>query len=77
MLRNMFNRFMRTCQIKVKSVTTVFYSWLYRILPSVRHKPFTAVNCGNLIENWDEVEPDPNQVTYESTSHKNKSYCFR
>ncbi|XP_056595065.1 homogentisate 1,2-dioxygenase [Triplophysa dalaica] len=39
-------------------------SWLYRILPSVRHKPFTAVNCGNLTENWDEVEPDPNQLRW-------------
>uniref|UniRef100_A0A8C8CGK9 Homogentisate 1,2-dioxygenase n=1 Tax=Oncorhynchus tshawytscha TaxID=74940 RepID=A0A8C8CGK9_ONCTS len=36
-------------------------SWLYRILPSVRHKPYTAMHCGNLTENWDEVEPDPNQ----------------
>uniref|UniRef100_A0A7N6ACN9 Homogentisate 1,2-dioxygenase n=1 Tax=Anabas testudineus TaxID=64144 RepID=A0A7N6ACN9_ANATE len=37
-------------------------SWLYRILPSVKHKPFTLVPCGNLTENWNEVEPDPNQV---------------
>lgn len=37
-------------------------SWLYRILPSVKHKPFAAVSCGNLTENWNEVEPDPNQV---------------
>lgn len=39
-------------------------SWLYRILPSVKHKPFTPVPCGNLTENWNEVEPDPNQVAY-------------
>lgn len=39
-----------------------FSSWLYRILPSVKHKPFTAVPCENLTENWNEVEPDPNQV---------------
>uniref|UniRef100_A0A8B9KGG1 Homogentisate 1,2-dioxygenase n=1 Tax=Astyanax mexicanus TaxID=7994 RepID=A0A8B9KGG1_ASTMX len=39
-------------------------SWLYRILPSVRHKPFTPVNCGNLTENWNEVEPDPNQLRW-------------
>lgn len=38
------------------------FSWLYRILPSVRHKPFTPINCGNLSENWNDVEPDPNQV---------------
>lgn len=37
-------------------------SWLYRILPSVKHKPFAAVACGHLTETWDEVEPDPNQV---------------
>uniref|UniRef100_A0A8C8CGF1 Homogentisate 1,2-dioxygenase n=1 Tax=Oncorhynchus tshawytscha TaxID=74940 RepID=A0A8C8CGF1_ONCTS len=39
-------------------------SWLYRILPSVRHKPYTAMHCGNLTENWDEVEPDPNQLRW-------------
>lgn len=39
-----------------------FSSWLYRILPSVKHKPFTSVPCGDLTENWNEVEPDPNQV---------------
>uniref|UniRef100_A0A8C6VSQ6 Homogentisate 1,2-dioxygenase n=1 Tax=Nothobranchius furzeri TaxID=105023 RepID=A0A8C6VSQ6_NOTFU len=39
-------------------------SWLYRILPSVKHKPFTLVPCGDLTENWDEVEPDPNQMRW-------------
>uniref|UniRef100_A0A673ZXN4 Homogentisate 1,2-dioxygenase n=1 Tax=Salmo trutta TaxID=8032 RepID=A0A673ZXN4_SALTR len=39
-------------------------SWLYRILPSVRHKPYTAMHCGNLTEKWDEVEPDPNQLRW-------------
>ncbi|KAA8580841.1 hypothetical protein FQN60_013799 [Etheostoma spectabile] len=39
-------------------------SWLYRILPSVKHKPFTAVSCGNLTENWNEVEPEPNQLRW-------------
>ncbi|KAI4797530.1 hypothetical protein KUCAC02_025017 [Chaenocephalus aceratus] len=39
-------------------------SWFYRILPSVKHKPFTAVPCGNLTENWNEVEPDPNQMRW-------------
>lgn len=37
-------------------------SWLYRILPSVKHKPFAAASCGDLTENWNEVEPEPNQV---------------
>lgn len=39
-----------------------FSSWLYRILPSVKHKPFAVVPCGDLTDNWNEVEPDPNQV---------------
>ncbi|XP_037312125.2 homogentisate 1,2-dioxygenase [Pungitius pungitius] len=39
-------------------------SWLYRILPSVKHKPFAAVPCGNLTEDWNEVEPDPNQLRW-------------
>nr|AAG17116.1 homogentisate 1,2-dioxygenase [Danio rerio] len=39
-------------------------SWLYRILPSVRHKPFTRMSCGDLTENWNEVEPDPNQLRW-------------
>ncbi|NWQ77410.1 HGD dioxygenase, partial [Columbina picui] len=38
-------------------------SWLYRILPSVCHKPFKALEEGHLTHDWDEVEPDPNQVT--------------
>uniref|UniRef100_A0A673IFA3 Homogentisate 1,2-dioxygenase n=1 Tax=Sinocyclocheilus rhinocerous TaxID=307959 RepID=A0A673IFA3_9TELE len=38
--------------------------WLYRILPSVRHKPFTPMSCGDLTENWNEVEPDPNQLRW-------------
>lgn len=37
-------------------------SWLYRIVPSVKHKPFTRLPCDNLTESWNEVEPDPNQV---------------
>uniref|UniRef100_A0A8C6UR79 Homogentisate 1,2-dioxygenase n=1 Tax=Neogobius melanostomus TaxID=47308 RepID=A0A8C6UR79_9GOBI len=39
-------------------------SWLYRILPSVKHKPFTPVYCGNITESWNEVEPDPNQLRW-------------
>ncbi|XP_003967909.1 homogentisate 1,2-dioxygenase [Takifugu rubripes] len=39
-------------------------SWLYRILPSVKHKPFIAAPCGDLTENWNEVEPDPNQLRW-------------
>ncbi|KAM4796733.1 homogentisate 1,2-dioxygenase [Rhinophrynus dorsalis] len=42
-------------------------SWLYRILPSVRHKPFVPyTEQQNLTHNWDEVEPDPNQLRWDS-----------
>jgi len=37
-------------------------SWLYRILPSVKHKPFSPAPRGDMTENWEEAEPDPNQV---------------
>ncbi|XP_072469993.1 homogentisate 1,2-dioxygenase isoform X1 [Notamacropus eugenii] len=39
-------------------------SWLYRILPSVVHKPFEPIDQGHLTHNWDEVEPDPNQLRW-------------
>ncbi|XP_053561776.1 homogentisate 1,2-dioxygenase [Bombina bombina] len=39
-------------------------SWLYRILPSVRHKPFVAYELENFTDKWDEVEPDPNQMRW-------------
>ncbi|XP_023937248.2 homogentisate 1,2-dioxygenase [Bicyclus anynana] len=37
-------------------------SWLYRIRPSVIHKPFKRSNVARyLTHNWDEADPDPNQ----------------
>uniref|UniRef100_A0A8C9FZJ4 Homogentisate 1,2-dioxygenase n=1 Tax=Pavo cristatus TaxID=9049 RepID=A0A8C9FZJ4_PAVCR len=39
-------------------------SWLYRILPSVCHKPFQPLHEGHLTHHWDEVEPDPNQLRW-------------
>ncbi|XP_057681023.1 homogentisate 1,2-dioxygenase [Corythoichthys intestinalis] len=39
-------------------------SWLYRVLPSVKHKPFIPAPCGNLTDKWDEVEPNPNQMRW-------------
>ncbi|PKU31608.1 homogentisate -dioxygenase [Limosa lapponica baueri] len=39
-------------------------SWLYRILPSVCHKPFKPLKEGHLTHDWDEVEPDPNQLRW-------------
>ncbi|KAJ7400385.1 homogentisate 1,2-dioxygenase [Pitangus sulphuratus] len=39
-------------------------SWLYRILPSVCHKPFKPLEEGHLTHDWDEIEPDPNQLRW-------------
>ncbi|XP_043556917.1 homogentisate 1,2-dioxygenase [Chiloscyllium plagiosum] len=39
-------------------------SWFYRIVPSVLHKPFTSIPQGNLSYNWDEINPDPNQLRW-------------
>ncbi|XP_053159240.1 homogentisate 1,2-dioxygenase isoform X1 [Hemicordylus capensis] len=39
-------------------------SWLYRILPSVCHKPFQSMGHGFLANDWDEAEPDPNQLRW-------------
>uniref|UniRef100_A0A8D0HEV9 Homogentisate 1,2-dioxygenase n=2 Tax=Sphenodon punctatus TaxID=8508 RepID=A0A8D0HEV9_SPHPU len=43
---------------------TNWRSWLYRILPSVRHTPFHPIDQGYLTHKWDEVEPDPNQLRW-------------
>lgn len=37
-------------------------TWLYRILPSIGHKPFKPFLKGNVNSKWDEIEPNPNQV---------------
>ncbi|CAH1110085.1 unnamed protein product [Psylliodes chrysocephalus] len=37
-------------------------TWLYRIRPSVVHKPFTALKNDTVTHNWDEEEPNPNQL---------------
>lgn len=37
-------------------------SWLYRIRPSVVHKPFEKTVQGDLTHSWDECDPNPNQV---------------
>ncbi|OWK63906.1 Homogentisate 1,2-dioxygenase [Lonchura striata] len=39
-------------------------SWLYRILPSVCHKPFKPLEEGHLTHDWDEIQPDPNQLRW-------------
>ena len=50
--------------------TTNKRSWLYRILPSAKHTPFKpytpAVSkvVGGMTHNWDEIEPNPNQIKW-------------
>ena len=39
-----------------------FHSWLYRIRPCVVHKPFEKAFQGDLTHNWNECDPNPNQV---------------
>lgn len=40
-------------------------SWLYRILPSVVHKPYQRLNdASNLSLNWNEQHPNPNQMRW-------------
>ena len=49
-------------------------SWLYRIRPSVIHKPFEKTVQGNLTHNWDECDPNPNQVRNTIESSLSKGY---
>ncbi|XP_072254558.1 homogentisate 1,2-dioxygenase [Pyxicephalus adspersus] len=51
-------------------------SWLYRILPSVRHKPFQPYKQDNLTHNWDEVEPDPSQLRWKPFLIEQKKQDF-
>ncbi|XP_065167949.1 homogentisate 1,2-dioxygenase [Atheta coriaria] len=39
-------------------------TWLYRIRPSVGHGPYTKFPKGFLTHDWDEQEPDPNQMRW-------------
>lgn len=39
-------------------------SWFYRILPAVKHMPFTKVNNSLLTHKWDDEEPTPNQLRW-------------
>nr|CAD7433115.1 unnamed protein product [Timema monikensis] len=39
-------------------------SWLYRIYPSVIHRPFTRCKLGNLTHNWGQNPPNPNQMRW-------------
>lgn len=37
-------------------------TWFYRIRPSVGHNPFKAFQASNIVQDWNEMPPDPNQV---------------
>ncbi|GFX10051.1 homogentisate 1,2-dioxygenase [Trichonephila clavipes] len=39
-------------------------TWFYRIRPSVVHLPFERINNGDLTHNWNENEPNPNQMRW-------------
>merc|ERR1711962_369744 len=39
-------------------------TWLYRIIPSVKHKPFTVYPQPFINTNWDEQVPNPNQLRW-------------
>nr|CAD7459140.1 unnamed protein product [Timema tahoe] len=41
-------------------------SWLYRIYPSVIHRPFTRLKPGALTHDWGQNPPNPNQVCVSS-----------
>jgi len=51
-------------------------SWLYRILPSVKHMPFTKIDSGLLTNNWDEVEQTPNQLRWHPFDVETKEHDF-
>ena len=41
-------------------------TWVYRILPSAKHPPFTRIDNGRLRSTpFDEVEPDPNRLRWD------------
>jgi len=39
-------------------------SWFYRIRPSAVHLPFKAINNGDITHDWDDSEPNPNQMRW-------------
>ncbi|XP_035209607.1 homogentisate 1,2-dioxygenase-like isoform X1 [Stegodyphus dumicola] len=39
-------------------------TWFYRIRPSVVHLPFKPLNCGDLTHDWNENDPNPNQMRW-------------
>src|SRR5262249_42200579 len=39
-------------------------SWLYRIRPSVTHRPFEQIEGGNWLSRFDEIATTPNQLRW-------------
>ncbi|GAB1606984.1 homogentisate 1,2-dioxygenase-like [Argonauta hians] len=39
-------------------------TWLYRMRPSAVHLPFDKTDRGLLTHNWDDIEPNPNQMRW-------------
>ncbi|XP_029649269.1 homogentisate 1,2-dioxygenase [Octopus sinensis] len=39
-------------------------TWLYRMRPSAVHHPFEKIDRGLLTNNWDDIEPNPNQMRW-------------
>ncbi|RWS23192.1 hypothetical protein B4U80_07070 [Leptotrombidium deliense] len=55
----------RTDQLRIKKIITQeTETWLYRIRPSVQHKPFERLHESNITYNWNEIEPNPNQMRW-------------
>jgi homogentisate 1,2-dioxygenase len=40
-------------------------SWLYRVLPSVKHNPFKIIKETLVTHKWDEEDPNPNQLKWQ------------
>ncbi|CAI9738626.1 homogentisate 1,2-dioxygenase-like isoform X2 [Octopus vulgaris] len=40
-------------------------TWLYRMRPSAVHHPFEKIDRGLLTNNWDDIEPNPNQTRWQ------------
>lgn len=51
-------------------------SWLYRIRPSVCHKPFKKISNGLLDNDFGKMEPNPNQIRWKPFEIPNKSQDF-
>ncbi|XP_005091193.1 homogentisate 1,2-dioxygenase [Aplysia californica] len=51
-------------------------TWLYRIRPSVIHKPFKKIDNGLLTHDWDTVEPNPNQLRWNPFDFPKKKQDF-